>query len=304
MSAPNRSRGPYDILYFNGGLFSDDSVYPLTGADLTILADASRLDWGHIEPAIFGTLFERSLDPSKRSQLGAHYTGKEDILLIVEPVVMAPLRRRWAKVKVLATQLAEKVAGSSGSAPTKAKTKLRELLMGFADELSKVTILDPACGSGNFLYVALKSILDLEKEVSTFAATNGLSGLLPKTDPSQLYGIEINIYAHELASVVVWIGYLQWQHDNGYPFGATPVLRPLKNIRRMDAVLSYGQDGRPTEPEWPDATVIIGNPPFLGDKKMRAELLDKYVDDLRRCTLTVCLEELTSLPSGLSEPGR
>jgi type II restriction/modification system DNA methylase subunit YeeA len=152
--------------------------------------------------------------------------------------------------------------------------------MGFAEQVSKVRVLDPACGSGNFLYVALKSLLDLEKQISTFAATNGLSGFLPKTDPSQLFGIEINVYAHELASVVVWIGYIQWQHDNGFNFGSSPILKPLTNIRRMDAVLAHDRAGKLAEPNWPDAEVAIGNPPFVGGKKMRTELGDKYVDDL------------------------
>jgi type II restriction/modification system DNA methylase subunit YeeA len=156
------------------------------------------------------------------------------------------------------------------------------LLHGFADELSKVRVLDPACGSGNFLYVALKSILDLEKAVSVFAASNGLSGLLPRTSPEQLYGIETNVYAHELASVVVWIGYIQWQHDNGYNFGSHPILRPLHNISAWTPFWPMTNSVKPVEPEWPDADVIIGNPPFLGGKKMRDGLGDRYVDDLRK----------------------
>jgi type II restriction/modification system DNA methylase subunit YeeA len=147
-------------------------------------------------------------------------------------------------------------------------------------QLLEYRVLDPACGSGNFIYVALKQILDLEKKVSVFAASNGLSGLLPRTSPEQLYGIETNVYAHELASVVVWIGYIQWQHDNGFNFGSHPILKPLKNIRRMDAVLAYDEKGSPVEPAWPDADVIIGNPPFLGGKKQRTELGDKNVEDL------------------------
>jgi hypothetical protein len=106
--------------------------------------------------------------------------------------------------------------------------------------------------------------------------------LLPLTNPAQLYGIETNIYAHELASVVVWIGYIQWQYDNGFIIGSHPILRPLQNIRHMDSVLGYSNLGVPIEPEWPDAEFIIGNPPFLGGKRQRTELGDKYVDDLFR----------------------
>ncbi len=275
------SFGVDDIAYFDGGLFSDDEAFELTTGDLGVLAEAAKLDWSSIEPAIFGTLFERSLDPGKRSQLGAHYTSRDDILLIVEPVLMEPLRRRWTDVRVKAEALAQKAKESKGGVRTKNRKALAALLMGFADELSRVRVLDPACGSGNFLYVALKRLLDLEKEVSVFAAENALSGLLPRTDPSQLYGIETNVYAHELASVVVWIGYIQWQHENGFILGTTPILKPLQNIQRMDAVLAHDANGKPAEPQWPSADAIIGNPPFLGDKKMRAELGDRYVDDLR-----------------------
>jgi restriction-modification enzyme MmeI-like protein len=94
--------------------------------------------------------------------------------------------------------------------------------------------------------------------------------------------IETNVYAHELASVVVWIGYIQWQHDNGFNFGSHPILKPLKNIQRMDAVLAYDEKGQPVEPAWPEADVIIGNPPFLGGNKVRRELGDEYVGDLFR----------------------
>jgi type II restriction/modification system DNA methylase subunit YeeA len=282
MAGENGSFGEHDIPYFDGGLFSDDEAYDLTRDDLAVLALSSVLDWSSIEPAIFGTLFERSLDPDKRSQLGAHYTSETDIRLIVEPVLMEPLRRRWAEVEQQANDLIQTSKTQQKAAQTKARKMLSDLLMGFVVELSNVRVLDPACGSGNFLYVALKQILDLEKKVSMFAATNGLSGLLPRTSPEQLYGIETNVYAHELASVVVWIGYIQWQHDNGFNFGSHPILKPLTNIKRMDAILAYDDKGQPVEPAWPNADVIIGNPPFLGDKKMREGLGDKYVDDLRK----------------------
>ena len=282
MAGENGSFGEHDIPYFDGGLFSDDEAYDLTRDDLAVLALASVLDWSSIEPAIFGTLFERGLDPDKRSQLGAHYTSEADIRLIVEPVLMEPLRRRWAEVEQKATEIIEKSKTLQKAGQTKARKALSDLLMGFAVELSQVRVLDPACGSGNFLYVALKQILDLEKKVSVFAATNGLSGLLPRTSPEQLYGIETNVYAHELASVVVWIGYIQWQHDNGFHFGSHPILKPLTNIKHMDAILAHNEKGHPVEPEWPDAYAIIGNPPFLGGNRVRQELGNEYVEDLFR----------------------
>ncbi len=275
--------GEHKIPYFNGGLFADDTVLALTAGDVAILARAAALDWASIEPAIFGTLFERSLDPAKRSQFGAHYTSRDDILLIVEPVLMAPLRRRWATVQEEARALIAKRDAATGGTRTRQQQALERLLLAFVDEIAAVRVLDPACGSGNFLYVALKRLLDLWHEVNLFAANNGVSGLLPYAiRPAQLYGIELNVYAHELASIVVWIGYIQWRHENGYIANDPdrPVLEPLHNIRHMDAMLAYDEAGRPVEPAWPEADVIIGNPPFLGGNRIRQELSDQYVNAL------------------------
>jgi len=271
--------GADDIEHFNGDLFTDAEVVELSADDLETLLRVSELDWSSIEPAIFGTLFERSLDPDKRSQLGAHYTSRDDILLIVEPVLMAPLRRRWAEVKANAQALVDKAKAASGSTK-KLQSALRSLLLRFVDELSHVRVLDPACGSGNFLYVSLKQLLDLWKEVSIFGATQGLPLLPYQVNPSQLYGIEKNVYAHELASVVVWIGYIQWLHDNGFSVPAEPILQRLDNIRRMDAVLSHDEKGNPVEPEWPEVDVVIGNPPYVGGNRIRQELGDEYVSAL------------------------
>jgi type II restriction/modification system DNA methylase subunit YeeA len=279
MSSPNGSFGAHDIDYFNGGLFSDNEILELTTAEMNILMAAASLNWAHVEPAIIGTLFVRSLDPTKRSQLGAQYTRREDILLIVEPVLMAPLRRRWQEVQEKADVLL-KATDKEGN-PKVNKKALQELLLGFAEEISRVRVLDPACGSGNFLYVSLKLLLDLEREVRNFAISCGLTGWLnEQVGPQQIYGIEINTYAHELASVVVWIGYLQWLHDNGSPTPTRPILKPLHNILHMDSIVAHGKDGVFLEPEWPDADVIVGNPPFLGGKKLRSELGDIYVDGL------------------------
>jgi type II restriction/modification system DNA methylase subunit YeeA len=272
--------GADDIAHFNGDLFTDAEVFDLSAEDIETLLRVSKLDWSAIEPAIFGTLFERSLDPGKRSQLGAHYTSRDDIMLIVEPVLMAPLRRRWVEVKAKADKILEKPKPGK-AAGKKLQAALRNLLLGFVDELSHVRVLDPACGSGNFLYVALKLLLDLWKEVSVFGATHGLPHLLPyQVNPAQLYGIEINVYAQELASVVVWIGYIQWLHDNGFGVPPPPILQRLHNIRRMDAVLAHDAQGNPVEPEWPEVEVITGNPPFLGGKRLRTGLGDAYVEAL------------------------
>jgi type II restriction/modification system DNA methylase subunit YeeA len=274
--------GADDIAYFNGGLFVDDEALDLTRDDLEVLHRAAQLNWASIEPAIFGTLFERSLDPSKRAQLGAHYTSREDILLIVEPVLMEPLRKRWSAVQREAEELAARRDQVTGAARTRAQQALERLLRAFAAEVARVRVLDPACGSGNFLYVALKRLLDLEKEVVTFAVTHGMTAFFPEVGPEQLYGIEINPYAHELAQIVVWIGYIQWLHDNGFGIPSSPILKPLRNIEQRDAILTTGPNGDLSEPSWPDADVIIGNPPFLGGKLLRRNLGDEYVDAIFR----------------------
>lgn len=269
------------VRHFNGGLFENANVLPMDHAMLDLLTEICDLDWGSIEPAILGTLFERSLDPAKRSQLGAFYTSKEDILLIVEPVLMAPLRRRWEEIRAKADDLHRQMQ----EATTK-RTKdnrfddLRKLLMGFAEEIAAVHVLDPACGSGNFLFVALKQLLDLQKEVIAHAGSFGLTAFFPTVSPEQLHGIEINSYARELAQATIWIGYIQWLNENGFGFPPEPILKPLQSIIEMDAILAYDENGKPVEPEWPKADVIIGNPPFLGGNKIRQELGNAYVESL------------------------
>ena len=277
--------GEHAVRHFNGGLFDDAVALDLDAAALIILHRVDRLDWASLEPSIFGTLFERGLDPNKRAQLGAHYTGKDDILLVVEPVLMAPLRREWESIKQQTSELAAKRdQASTASLRSRYHNDLERLLHGFAERLATIRVLDPACGSGNFLYVALRLLLDLWKEVYLFAGEMGLSlpaplpGFAPS--PQQLYGIEVNAFAHELAQATVWIGYLQWLHENGFGVPAEPVLKRLNNIQQMDAILAYDAEGRPVEPEWPEAEVIIGNPPFLGGGFIRGQLGSPYTDAL------------------------
>jgi len=272
--------GTDEILHFNGGLFADSDVIDLTPDEMLKLRDISRLDWSALEPSIFGTLFERTLDPEKRSQIGAHYTSRQDIVTLLEPVVMQPLRREWTEVKAKCEKLSSELASAKTATAKRKKVQQRDkTLRDFVERLAHVTILDPACGSGNFLYVALHLLLDLEKEVITFAARQGI-GLLPQVRPTQLAGIEINAYAQELASVVIWIGYLQWMHHNGFNPPSNPVLEPIESIRRMDAILDLSDPENPKEPEWPEADFIVGNPPFLGGNKIRSELGDEYVTKL------------------------
>jgi hypothetical protein len=181
-----------------------------------------------------GTLFERALDESQRSQLGAHYTSEADIRTLVEPVLMAPLRREWAALK---GELAAAYAKGKGT-PAQ-----RERLVKFQKKLSAVTVLDPACGSGNFLYVSLQLLLSLEKEVIAYATQLGFA-FKPQVNVQQLRAIEINPYAFELAQVSVQIGYLQWRRDNGFDNDRTPVLQNLDGFQNEDALPDVPQDAR------------------------------------------------------------
>jgi hypothetical protein len=265
---------------FNGGLFADDDVLPLTVDEIQFLAAAAKLDWREVEPAIFGTLFERSLDPSKRSQLGAHYTGKDDILRIVEPVLMQPLRREWMAIRAEAEALRPQWEIASGATRQRLQNRMEGPLFDFMERLATVRVLDPAAGSGNFLYVALKELKDLEKEVLVYATGVGLTRPELGVSPTQLYGIEINPFAAELAQVVVWICYLQWLYANGLPDLQEPILQSLDTIQCRDAILEFDDQGWPAEPAWPAADVIVGNPPFLGGSKLRRELGDSYTEQL------------------------
>ena len=280
------------IRYFNGNLFDDASVPELAAEDVQRIADTSRLDWSAVDPTIFGTLFERGLDPSKRSQIGAHFTGKEDIEILVEAVVMRPLRQEWAEVRQIVDNLLTTGKKKSGPAPAKRLTlaELRKaqraaesILHQFLVRLQNIKVLDPACGSGNFLYVTLQKLKDLEKEVILYSTEKGLGAFLPLVGPWQLRGIEINPYAFDLAQMTVWIGWLQWIRANGFGVPPEPILRPLeKNFQCRDAILDLSEPASPKEPDWPKVDFIVGNPPFLGGNRIRQELGDEYVEGLFR----------------------
>ncbi len=267
------------IPQFNGGLFANVHAYELTADEIGLLAEAAKLDWSAIEPAIFGTLLERSLDPAKRSQLGAHYTGRRDIERVVDPVVMAPLRKRW---EVVRGEL-DTIRALSEAAPTPQRRRNQQdrymqVQGAFLDDLAAVRVLDPACGSGNFLYVAMGRLLELEKEVIRYGAEAGLPIGIPNIRPHQLLGLEIDPLARELAQVAIWIGYLQWMIANGFGW-KEPVLETLETIRLQDALLDFSGD-KVCETVWPKADFIIGNPPFLGGNRLRNGLGDDYAERL------------------------
>ncbi|MCH8965019.1 MAG: class I SAM-dependent DNA methyltransferase, partial [Planctomycetes bacterium] len=274
------SFGVAEIAHFNGGLFDESPALELQREGIEILLAAAKQDWGSVEPAIFGTLFERSLDPNTRAQIGAHYTSREDIMLVVGPVVMSPLRREWDGVRAeVENQLERRAKAKTAQTQKRISNKIHKLLQEFVERLAAVRILDPACGSGNFLYVAIQQLLDLEKQVITYAAKPEIAlGLFPQVRPTQLLGIEINPYAAELAQVVIWIGYLQWMRDHGFVAPADPILEPLQTIECRDAILDLSDPEKPEAARWPDADFIIGNPPFLGSKMFRKQgLSEDYV---------------------------
>jgi type II restriction/modification system DNA methylase subunit YeeA len=264
------------VEWFNGGLFDDDKALPLEKADIENLLAASRLDWSEIDPSILGTLFERGLDPDKRSQLGAHYTDRDKIMQLVQPVIVEPLQREWAEAKAKIEQLVDAALHTTGGLRTRARTAAARIMAQWRERLLRFRVLDPACGSGNFLYLSLLALKDIEHRANLEAEALGLPREFPRVGPENVLGIELNPYAAELARGSVWIGEIQWMRRNGFDASRNPILRPLGNIECRDAVLT--EDGK--RADWPDADVIIGNPPFLGGKRMRDVLGDEYVDAL------------------------
>lgn len=307
-----------DLLKFNGKLFKNPQVLPLDRDQIELLLAAARANWREVEPAIFGTLLERALDPAERHALGAHYTPRAYVERLVLPTIVEPLRDDWKNVQAAALVLA-------GEGKLKeAQQQVRE----FIKHLCEVRVLDPACGSGNFLYVTLEHLKRLEGEVlnqlDELGDTQGrldLQGV--SVDPHQLLGIELNPRAAEIAEMVLWIGYLQWHfRTRGQIMPPQPVLKDFHNIECRDAVLAYDRmeyvtddrgvpvtrwDGRtmkkhpvtgedvpdetarmpveeyvdPRQAAWPAADFVVGNPPFIGAGSMRAALGDGYTEALR-----------------------
>ena len=265
------------VEWFNGGLFEDDATLPMDKAQIETTLKASGLDWSNIDPSILGTLFERGLDPDKRSQLGAHYTDRDKIMRIIDPVIVRPLLAEWETVKARIAKSIERAnAAKSKGVETRHRKQAENTLGAFLERLRKFTVLDPACGSGNFLYLALHTLHDLEHRVQLEAEAMGLQRGFPSVGPANVKGIELNAYAAELARVSVWIGEIQWMRRNGFPGSRQPVLDPLETIECRDAIVTL-EGG---EPDWPAADVIIGNPPFLGGKLLITNLGEEYVSTM------------------------
>ncbi|HBW84779.1 MAG TPA: SAM-dependent methyltransferase [Gammaproteobacteria bacterium] len=304
---------------FNGGLFKNIDPIPLNASQIQLLIDASRADWRFVEPAIFGTLLERALDPRERHKLGAHYTPRAYVERLVMPTLIEPLREQWGDIRGAAETLLRQGKDA----------KALQQVQAFHYQLCQTHVLDPACGSANFLYVALEHMKRLEGEVLGFISelTRG-QGVLESegltVDPHQFLGLELNPRAAQIAELVLWIGYLQWHYRlNDRLDLPEPILKDFKNIECRDALIEYdsrepelddnGQpvtiwDGismkaspttgelipdetgratvyryhNPRRAEWPKADYIIGNPPFIGASTMRRSLGDGYVDAVRQ----------------------
>ncbi|RSK50992.1 class I SAM-dependent DNA methyltransferase [Hymenobacter rigui] len=306
------------IRRFNGKLFHDATALPLNAGQAELLLQSAKADWTEVEPAIFGTLLERALDPKERHSLGAHYTPRRYVERLVLPTVLEPLRREWAAAQAAAARRLDE------GQPKDARAEL----VRFLSRLTSLKILDPACGSGNFLYVTLEHLKRLEGEVLAAINSYGQTGLLElgggtTVSPHQLLGLELNPRAAAIADVVLRIGYLQWHLRTYGPSELRePLLDEYQNIRQQDAALQHGPpvprldahgqpvtrwDGttklhpatgqpvpdetartpvldypNPQPAEWPQADFIVGNPPFVGPARMRDALGDGYTEALRK----------------------
>ena len=275
------------VLRFNGNLFANAKVIPLGREEIGELYEAAQKDWHEVEPAIFGTLLEQALDPAERRRLGAHYTPRAYVERLVIATIIEPLREDWRNVQAAAET--KRAAGDRSGAADEVKA--------FHDKLCATRVLDPACGTGNFLYVSMELMKRLEGEVLEalldLGGQEALSGLGGHTiDPHQFLGLEINKRAAAIAELVLWIGYLQWHFRTKGGIPEEPILRQFRNIEVKNAVLTWDGyplpqvvDGKeaypnPKRPMWPEAEFIVGNPPFIGGKDLRARLGDAFTEAL------------------------
>ena len=305
------------IKRFNGALFRKRKAIALEKEDIRELQIAAGRDWRDVEPAIFGTLLERALDKRERAKLGAHYTPRAYVERLVVPTIVEPLRADWEEA------LARAHALEGEGRHDAALTTIRD----FHHTLCTVRVLDPACGTGNFLYVSLELMKRLEGEVLDALDELGEPELGPRlamegetVSPRQFYGLEINARAVAIADLVLWIGYLKWQlrtvpadkvaepilhaygtikeqdailtwdkqellrDENGVPLsrwdGVTMKLHPItgEEIPDPDATVEFYRYVNPRRADWPEAEFVVGNPPFIGGKDMRAELGGGYAE--------------------------
>ncbi len=260
-----------EVRHFNGGLFADATVFPLDTNNVARLIAAAGADWTKVEPAIFGTLLEQALTPAERAKLGAHYTPRPYVERLVEATIMEPLRAEFAALDTGAD-------ASTDPGP----------LTAFLARLQALRVLDPACGTGNFLYVAMELLLRLESDCIVAIEQRGGTAV-SRIGPQQFHGLELNPRAAVIAELVLWIGWLRWRMSHAEGVG-DPVLQRFDTINfgqhgGYDAVLARLPSGeidtvRPRPPAWPEADYIVGNPPFIGGKDLRARLGGDYAETL------------------------
>ena len=264
---------------FNGGLFADNDVVPLTEPEINILASVNGSDWSNVEPSIFGTLFERHFDPSKESLDRRPLHQPRAILSrLVEPVVMAPLggsgrrsSRRcdeelWPKVQETARagRVGQAKRGHSVASSPRARRSTGPCRTSPSGCTTPRCSIRPAARAISSTWRSTCSWTWRRRSSPTRRRTGWRSSRT--SGPTQLSGLEINPFAQQLAQVVIWIGYLQWMHHNGFKPPSDPVLEPIESIRCQDAILDLSDPKNPKEPEWPEAEFIVGNPPFLGEQ--------------------------------------
>ncbi|MGI8611156.1 MAG: class I SAM-dependent DNA methyltransferase, partial [Sphingomicrobium sp.] len=263
------------VAYFNGSLFADTQVYELAKAERGELLVAAEHEWKDVEPAIFGTLLEQALTIAQRTHLGAHYTPRLHVERIIEATITDVLRAEWEELE----------ADLEGRPVENRLTRLRD----FHERLAGIIVLDPACGTGNFLYVAMEALLGVENKV--IQAIEDLGGeVRSRIGPSQFHGLEKNPRAAKIAELVLWIGWLRWTIRNGAGAVEEPILGQRANINfgrpgGYDAVLVQDETtapdlANPRQPDWPEADFIVGNPPFIGGKGIRSELGGDYAEAL------------------------
>lgn len=268
MNSEHAARGGRfrDVSYFNGGLFSVVEPIELRSDELLLMIDAASEKWSKVAPPIFGTLFQNSMDKEQRHALGAHFTSEADIQKVVRPTIVRPWRERIGQASTL--------------------KELRDL----ASDLLAFRVLDPACGSGNFLYVAYRELVNLEMAIllkihEQFGLRARIAvGATSLVNTKQFFGIDKDSFATELAKVTLMLAKriaLAETHDSSFaeyyelPFEFEKPL-PLDNldanIRCDDALFC----------KWPTADVIIGNPPYQSKNKMQDEFGPAYVGRVRR----------------------
>jgi hypothetical protein len=269
MDAKNGAGGGMfkDVPYFDGGLFQTIEPVELGISETHYLLKAAKENWRKVQPQVFGTLFQSSMDEERQHALGAHFTSEADIQKVVQPSIVDPWRNRIQSADTL-DELAE----------------LRK-------ELNNFRVLDPACGSGNFLYIAFRELKRIEIELlrkihdNYTEAARRQRGIdmrsLLSTD--QMFGIDKDPFATELAKVTVTIAkelavqetremMESGQIDFAFDYDrALPLDNLDQNIVCKDALFC----------EWPEADVIIGNPPFQSKNKIKKEYGPTYVDRVR-----------------------